>query len=109
MRRKGAWSTSPQGTARFPLEGAGAGDEQATRADRHSVINEPNTRPPALADSSLVPPTNIGRAMLMYSENEGHPQDEHVMNVQWTDVDIDVVLDSGCSDHVMNVELDAPG
>ena len=31
------------------------------------------------------------------------------MAVEWTDVDIDVVLDSGCSDHVMNVELDAPG
>ena len=31
------------------------------------------------------------------------------MTVQWSDIDIDVVLDSGCSDHVMNVELDAPG
>ena len=41
----------------------------------------------------------------MYQEDE----DEQVMNVEWVDVDIDVVLDSGCSDHVMNVELDAPG
>ena len=30
------------------------------------------------------------------------------MNAQWTEMDIDVVLDSGCSNHVMNVELDAP-
>jgi hypothetical protein len=44
--------------------------------------------------------------MLMYSED---PPDDHVMHMEWSDVDIDVILDSGCSDHVMNVELDAPG
>jgi hypothetical protein len=48
--------------------------------------------------------------MLTYSEDESAPLlDEQVFNVQWTDVDVEVVLDSGCSDHVMNVELDAPG
>ena len=47
--------------------------------------------------------------LLMYSEEDHPVGDEEVMAVQWTDVDIDVVLDSGCSDHVMNIELDAPG
>ena len=45
----------------------------------------------------------------MYSEDGSPGADEHAMNVQWMDIDIEVVLDSGCSDHVMNVELDAPG
>ena len=31
------------------------------------------------------------------------------MQSSWSDIEIDMVLDSGCSDHVMNVELDAPG
>ena len=44
----------------------------------------------------------------MYAEDPP-PQDEHALHMEWVDIDIDVVLDSGCSDHVMNVELDAPG
>ena len=64
-----------------------------------SYSHEPNTTAPPVA---TFPDDEI---RLMYSEES----DEPIMNVQWTDVDIDVVLDSGCSDHVMNVELDAPG
>ena len=45
----------------------------------------------------------------MYSEDGAKEEDDPAMTIQWSDIDIDVVLDSGCSDHVMNVELDAPG
>ena len=36
-------------------------------------------------------------------------EDDVVLNAEWTDIDIEIVLDSGCSDHVMDVEQFAPG
>ena len=31
------------------------------------------------------------------------------MNVQWMDIDVELILDSGCCDHIMDVETLAPG
>ena len=45
----------------------------------------------------------------MEEEDTSYTNDGAVMNISWMDVDLDVVLDSGWSDHVMNVEIDAPG
>ena len=47
----------------------------------------------------------IDRMLIMEAEE----CDEAALNVEWTDIDIEVVLDSGCSDHVMDVEREAPG
>ena len=74
-----------------------------------SISNEPNTPYEAFADSSIPMPRFIpDQALLMYEE-DGQFEDDYAMNAQWEDMDIDVILDSGCSDHVMNIELDAPG
>ena len=48
----------------------------------------------------------IDRMLIMEAEE---CDDTTVLNVEWTDIDIEVVLDSGCSDHVMDVEREAPG
>ena len=82
--------------------------EHDEMAGAHSVISEPNTD---TSHRETHDPEGDARreALLMYSEDEETERDGQVMNVQWTEVDIEVVLDSGCSDHVMNVELDAPG
>ena len=45
----------------------------------------------------------------MYEEETLSDGTAMPMQATWNDIEIDVVLDSGCSDHVMNVELDAPG
>ena len=86
----------------------GPNDPEQPRSLTNSEIHEPNQRNEVIGSSIIVPPGYAGNAMLMYGDDTSS-DDELIMNVQWTDVDIDVVLDSGCSDHVMNVELDAPG
>ena len=49
----------------------------------------------------------IDQALLMeYPEGM---DDDTVMNVEWVDLDIEIALDSGACDHVMDVESDAPG
>ena len=97
-------STAPQKDA--PLGGSTHGHSSAPTG-YSAISTEPNTRPGVLADSREVPSVSneTSNMLLMYQEEV----DEQVMTVEWVDVDIDVVLDSGCSDHVMNVELDAPG
>ena len=72
-------------------------------------FNEPNQIPQPRNPLPRGVNFPLNRALLVYEE-EGRG-DDIAMPVQpaWNDIDIEVVLDSGCSDHVMNVELDAPG
>ena len=48
----------------------------------------------------------IEQALLLESSDG---TDENILNVEWVDIDIEVALDSGCCDHVMDVESEAPG
>ena len=58
------------------------------------------------ADATIPMPRFVTeRSMIMYDEVD----DDVAMHAEWSDIDLDVILDSGCSDHVMNVELDAHG
>ena len=85
-----------------PQKRAGTNEGTPEAADLHrlNISNEPDTSASAQRHS---------HTLLMYSEEGDEGRDEPAMTVQWSDIDIDVVLDSGCSDHVMNVEIDAPG
>ena len=49
----------------------------------------------------------IYRSLLM-EEDQDMP-DDALMNVVWQDMDIELILDSGCCDHIMDVEALAPG
>ena len=48
----------------------------------------------------------IDRMLIMEAEVQ---DDTAVLNVEWTDITLEVILDSGCTDHVMDVEREAPG
>ena len=48
----------------------------------------------------------VQRALLMEHDGLG---DDIVMNMEWHDMDVEIALDSGCCDHIMDVEELAPG
>ena len=48
----------------------------------------------------------VSQALLMEDPDD---MGEDILNVEWVDLDIEVALDSGCCDHVMDVETEAPG
>ena len=48
----------------------------------------------------------VERALLMESDGLA---DDHLLNMEWTDIDVEIALDSGCCDHIMDVEELAPG
>ena len=48
----------------------------------------------------------IERALLMEHDGLG---DDIVLNMEWNDMDVEIALDSGCCDHIMDVEELAPG
>ena len=43
------------------------------------------------------------------TEDPGGMGEDSVINMEWVDLEIEVALDSGCCDHVMDVENDSPG
>ena len=48
----------------------------------------------------------IQRALLLEDDGLG---DDVIMNMEWNDMDVEIALDSGCCDHIMDVEELAPG
>ena len=48
----------------------------------------------------------VDRMLIM---EEDDYSEENVLDVEWTDIDVEIALDSGACDHVMDVESDAPG
>ena len=47
----------------------------------------------------------VDRMLIM--EDDAY-EDTAALSVEWTDIDIEIVFDSGCCDHVMDIEHDAP-
>ena len=50
----------------------------------------------------------IDKLMIVEDADQANSMGE-IFNVEWQDVDVEVALDSGCCDHVMDAEADAPG
>jgi hypothetical protein len=108
----------------FPvIEPAGSRHAGQSCAGGQFTFNEPNQTPSAACppqrsanftlSRALIQPgeddTAAGIALPMWSEDLMDDGTAMPMQSTWSDIEIDVILDSGCSDHVMNVELDAPG
>ena len=49
----------------------------------------------------------IDRLMIVEDADQANSMGE-MFNAEWQDVDVKVTLDSGCYDHVMDAEADAP-
>ena len=63
----------------------------------------------ALEAAGITAEDLIEALIMEYEVPDDDYDDGEAMNVAWVDVDIEVALDSGACDHIMDVETECPG
>ena len=101
-------STCPDTNTVHPQESSGVqAGVRWRQARRQALRNELGDSMTAALEAAGVNTEELFDTLIM--ENEIPEEEATAMSVEWVDIDLEVALDSGCCDHVMDIETHCPG